>query len=183
MATLFGAMYQDDMSALRVADGLQPLFMASRPGYLEYKSTGRQSCDQFIREMRSKEIRLAVVLLTSGEMEQFYGFDLCGSYRLGGIEPLHYPIQDGYAPEDIRSFHVLVRTISERLARETVLVHCNAGLGRTGTVAAGLLVLAGVSPEAAITRVRRARSGALENRMQESFIHHYHRLVSGRASP
>jgi len=183
MTTLFDAMYQHDMSALRVADGLQPLFMASRPGYLGFPSTGRQSCDQFIREMQSREIRLVVVLLTTAEMEQFYGFDLCGSYRLGGIEPLHYPIEDGYAPEDVRSFHGLVKTINRRLARETVLVHCNAGLGRTGTVAAGLLVLAGSRPEAAITRVRRARSGALENRMQESFIHHYHRLVSGRASP
>jgi len=171
------------MSTLHVADGLQPLFMASRPGYLDDPGAAQQSCDRFIAQMRRRKIRMAVVLLTAAEIQLFYGFDLCGSYRLGRIEPLHHPIEDGFAPEDIQSFHVLVRTIRERLARETVLVHCNAGLGRTGTVAAGVLVLAGTEPDAAIANVRRARSGALENRMQESFVHRYHRLVTGHASP
>lgn len=51
-----------------------------------------------------------------------------------------------------------------------VAVHCHGGLGRTGTVAARLLVEMGHAPTAAIARVREARPGAIETRGQERFI-------------
>ena len=51
-----------------------------------------------------------------------------------------------------------------------VLVHCRGGLGRTGTIAAQLLVEFGQPPESAIVAVRRARKGAIENLRQENYI-------------
>ncbi len=53
---------------------------------------------------------------------------------------------------------------------ERVLVHCAAGLGRTGTMAAKLLVEFGVPPAEAISRVRAARPGTLETAEQEAFV-------------
>nr|WP_264185419.1 dual specificity protein phosphatase family protein [Roseicella aerolata] len=51
-----------------------------------------------------------------------------------------------------------------------VAVHCAAGLGRSGTVAACLLLEAGIAPGQAIAMVRAARPGAIETPEQEGFV-------------
>jgi protein-tyrosine phosphatase len=56
------------------------------------------------------------------------------------------------------------------VAGEGIVVHCRGGLGRTGIVAARLLVEFGEAPESALFRVRRARTGTVENRLQEEYV-------------
>ncbi len=51
-----------------------------------------------------------------------------------------------------------------------VAVHCRAGLGRTGTVAARLLAERGLPPAAAVAAVRRARPGAIETPGQLAWV-------------
>lgn len=51
-----------------------------------------------------------------------------------------------------------------------VFIHCRGGLGRTGTLAARLLVERGLKPEKAIEEVRIARPGAIETVEQEDYI-------------
>jgi ADP-ribosyl-[dinitrogen reductase] hydrolase len=51
-----------------------------------------------------------------------------------------------------------------------VVVHCRAGLGRTGMIAARILVELGMEPDEAMKRVRTARPGTIENRAQEQHV-------------
>ena len=48
--------------------------------------------------------------------------------------------------------------------------HCRGGIGRTGTIAAKLLVEFGYEPAAAITLVRRTRPGTIETKTQEQYV-------------
>jgi len=52
----------------------------------------------------------------------------------------------------------------------SVLLHCLGGLGRTGTIAARLLVELGVPRDEAIADVRRARPGTIETSAQEHHV-------------
>ena len=51
-----------------------------------------------------------------------------------------------------------------------IVLHCRGGLGRTGTIAARLLVEFGIDTRAAIAAVRRVRPGAIQTREQEEYV-------------
>ncbi|MEH6585196.1 MAG: cyclin-dependent kinase inhibitor 3 family protein [Halioglobus sp.] len=55
-------------------------------------------------------------------------------------------------------------------AGESIVLHCKGGLGRTGMIAARMLVELGCTPQASITAVRQARSGTIETREQEAYV-------------
>ena len=53
---------------------------------------------------------------------------------------------------------------------ERVIFHCYAGLGRTGMMAARVLVEMGMDPEEAITTVRKDNSRRIQNEKQEDLV-------------
>lgn len=85
----------------------------------------------------------------------------------------HLPIRDmstpGKAFEDawVRQAEELNELMS---VSSHIVVHCAAGLGRTGMFCAKMLVLTGWSPEDAIEKVRSIRPGAIETREQERYV-------------
>ena len=62
---------------------------------------------------------------------------------IGGIEVVRFAIEDMGVPKEAErdAYWDLILNIADRMrAGETVVVHCRGGLGRTGTVAACVLV-------------------------------------------
>ncbi len=105
----------------------------------------------------------------------------CGLDRLldevwrAGLESLWLPVPDMGAPASIEAARELVARILERMERrETVVVHCLGGLGRSGTIAACVLTALGRPPDRALGLVRRARPGSVQTEVQEAFVAAFH---------
>ena len=114
-----------------------------------------------------------VTLMETQELDLLRVPDLGERVSRTGLRWWHLPIVDGGIP-DHRFEHAWSRPgedLRRRLvAGEGVVVHCRGGLGRTGIVAARLLIEFGEAPETALFRVRRARTGTVENRRQEEYV-------------
>jgi len=125
---------------------------------------------QAIREWGASAV---LSLVEAHEFERLGVPDLGARVRAAGLRWHHLPIADMGVPAapDLLQADAQARAVVQALARgERVLVHCAAGLGRTGTLAAALLVAFGHAPQAAIREVRRVRPGTLETREQEVFV-------------
>ncbi len=125
-----------------------------------------------------------VSLMEEHEYRDFGIPELFEEDRIGGIEVLRFAIRDVSVPREAeaKEYRVLITTIIEHLKRgENVVVHCRGGLGRTGTVAACVLVaLGGYSAGKAIESVRRAREYAVEPGEQEDFVHQFEETLRSR---
>ena len=73
-----------------------------------------------------------------------------------------YPIADRGLPGSVGEFAELTRTLYHEIAGGlNTVVHCRAGIGRTGLVAAGVLLHAAFEPDEAFEQVSRRRGVAV----------------------
>lgn len=118
----------------------------------------------------------ADILVSLIETHEFHHLgvpDLGAAARHAGIDWRHVPIRDMGVPDGAfaRAWADAGPAVMDTLERGgRIIVHCAAGMGRTGTIAAKLLAGLGVPVDAAIARVRAARPGTIETADQEGFV-------------
>ena len=115
---------------------------ACRPGHLG------ADVEEWTSLLRERGVSTVVCLLSEGESKRWGLPDAYGS----AFETAHLPVQDRHLPDPDR----LGRTLDllERATRDgRAVVHCNAGLGRTGVVGAAWLARQGYAPREAVEAV------------------------------
>jgi atypical dual specificity phosphatase len=131
------------------------LYLHSMPGRFEpYQAT--------LDAVRLRGIT-QVVCLTSLEEIAGKAPDYARALQRNGIpwDQVMFPIVDFGVPGDRAAFLGLVNSIAADLRRGVnILLHCAAGIGRTGTVASCVLVALGLTPDEAARRVDKAGSYA-----------------------
>lgn len=120
------------------------------PGWAQY-------LDDDLDEIRAEGIT-AIVSLTERPLPaqdvQRRGF----AYR-------HLPVVD-FTPPSLEQFREFTRFVDDHDG--PVLVHCRAGIGRTGTMLAAYLIAHGMPAKEALQQVRAQRPGSVETREQEA---------------
>jgi len=92
-----------------------------------------------------------------------------------GLLVFHQPLEDMEPPSQ-ESLDRCVSVLGKALARKMpVGIHCEAGLGRTGTVLAAYFVSGGLTAANAIARVRRLRPGSVETEEQAEAVERFAR--------
>ena len=151
--------------------------MCACPGIRRSATAAPNSPQQDLRRdleyIAQQKPRWLVTLMEERELVMLELDTLPSEARRLGIDWKHLPITDMGAPtavfeqrwRDARSdLH------SALINGELIVLHCWAGLGRTGTIAAKLLVEFGIAPKVAIDHVRAARHGAIQSRQQERYL-------------
>jgi len=117
--------------------------------------------------------RALVTLIEDHELAHLGVPDIGEKTESMGMDWYHLPIRDVSIPN--LAFEKAWATISGELSQilqrgDGVVVHCRGGLGRTGMIAARLLIELGETPCNALQRVRAVRPGAVETLEQENYV-------------
>jgi hypothetical protein len=103
-------------------------------------------------------------------------------YESAGFAFLCLPVPDGGAPTMEQAAKFVRFVTEQRAAQRAVAVHCEAGLGRTGTLLATYLIAQGSGAAAAIERVRTVERVAVETARQIQFLEQYAERVQTHAA-
>ncbi|WP_420586019.1 protein-tyrosine phosphatase family protein [Ruegeria sp.] len=104
-------------------------------------------------------------MTTADEMQQLGAGRFGDDLRASGIAWTHLPVTDFGAPSEAtdRAWKGVSAAAANALLRGgRVLAHCRGGCGRSGMIVLRLMVEHGEDADAALSRLRRVRSCAVE---------------------
>ena len=152
------------------------LLLSPCPGWFDRSVSQAGTALRMLADLRALSAagaRLLLTLLGDDELARLGASRLAGGCSELRIAWAQCPIEDFAAPGP--AFEVawtaIAADVHARLDRgERIGIHCRAGIGRSGTVAARILVERGMAPATAIAWVRQHRRGAIETDTQQAYV-------------
>ncbi|MFH1832395.1 MAG: dual specificity protein phosphatase family protein, partial [bacterium] len=124
-----------------------------------------------IKYLESKNVKL-VVTLTKDKLDATL-------FKNTSVKNIHLPIQSGNAPteDQIKTFLTEAKQVTSTGGK--IVVHCEQGLHRTGTMLAlWLITNNNMSAQQAINFVREQRPGSISPGIQEKFLHKFEEQIA-----
>ena len=121
-----------------------------------------------------------VSLLTADEERELELVGEAQEAKAQGMSFVSLPILDRQVPSSETELTATLELLDAQLSQgKNAVIHCRQGIGRSGLVAACLLVTKGLSPQEAVKRVSAARDTRVpETPEQRSWIDHYAALLA-----
>ena len=140
------------------------LWLGSMPGRFERWA-------EFVAEARRRKLALLVCLAPPDEVCSLSPpyWQAIGEGSLD-LRWLNLPMQNFGLPPDLPGFRAgIAQAAQALLAGDAVLMHCAAGIGRTGTAAACVLKRLGLSTEEAMRRLRESSGSQFDPAVVQTF--------------
>ena len=142
---------------------------------LEARPRGGDWLADEIANWKRGGVHAILSLLTPDEERDLDLHDEASEARKLGLDFYSFPIADRQVPKsETKLGEVLDKMNNELSAGRNLLIHCRQGVGRSGLVAACLLIKSGMSPGAAVEAVSAARGVSVpETAEQREWIERY----------
>jgi len=137
-------------------------------GYIDPEALGLT-----LETLTALGVRTLVVHAEEHELPEGAFDDLKGVAKNLDLTLIFFPIEDFSVPGDeaLRHWATLGPALHQILdTGQTLAVSCQLGAGRSGLMAALLLIERGLEPNEAIALIRRHYSKAIENKKQENWL-------------
>ncbi len=117
------------------------LAKSSRPGYPKEEGISKEVVDEWIENVRAMGVRSIICFLSDHQLAFYSGLPsgLIRYYRDAGFDVAHIP-EDDYKRPPLSEEGVREAVAAFGRLEKPVLVHCSAGLARTGMAIDAILV-------------------------------------------
>jgi atypical dual specificity phosphatase len=130
-----------------------------------------------LEKLYQEGYRTIISLLDEREQSPNYDIEEVGAM---GFERYSIPLKDFSVPM-VNDFKAFLKAVHQAVGQGKVLVHCQAGLGRTGTMAAAYWVNKGLSVNEAIKKIQKSNPNVIEDVDQENSLYELEVFIASRA--
>ena len=163
-----------------ITDSGGALYLTFAPGKkqtsIKYDGVSWDRClDTDLHKMKNEyDIDHVVCLLEEHEFRSLQIDNYLDRVKEWGMDITHYPIRDKDIPPRMDHFHTVVTGIHSLLHDgKNIVIHCAGGVGRSGTLATGVLCISGYDPIDAIKLVQERRLNSIKRPCQQHFVCQY----------